>query len=207
MKQRIDSSVFSAFREGEHAAFSQVFSSYYQPLYYFTRKLIDSKEDAEEITLNSFLKLFQRHAAIDSIGAMNSFLYITARNNCFDYLRTNKVLRVKQSEFALKMQNETFLQFEYEIKDELVEMVRQAINDLPAECSKIFKMLYYEELSPSEVAGILQISVNTVYSQKSRALQLLRIALANHPLAVTFLLLTAVCLQNEHLTGYKILPD
>lgn len=195
MLQYLNADEFSAFKEGDHTAFKLVFDTYYQPLYYFIIKLIANKEEAEEIALNSFHKLFERCAHMESAASIRSFLFVTARNNSFDYLRSVKVLKTNQKQFAEKMQDETFLQFEYEIKDELVELVRKAVNNLPAECRKIFKMLYYEELTPNEVAEILNISVSTVYNQKSRALQALRIALAGHPMAIA-LLLAMVCCQH-----------
>jgi hypothetical protein len=57
-------------------------------------------------------------------------------------------------------------------------------------------MLYYEELSPAEVAGILNISVSTVYNQKSRAVKALRITLAEHPLVITWLLFVTCCMKD-----------
>jgi RNA polymerase sigma-70 factor (family 1) len=203
MSQYLDSNLFSAFKNGEHAAFRLVFNMYYRPLFYFTKKLIDHKEEAEEITLNSFQKLFERCGQMESAASIKAFLFITARNNSFDYLRTSKVQKQNQKQFAANMQDETFLEYEYEIKDQLVEMVRKAVNNLPSECSRIFKMLYYDELSPNEVAEVLQISVSTVYTQKSRAIQVLRMALANHPMAISWLLFTAACDPENHITSYS----
>jgi RNA polymerase sigma-70 factor (family 1) len=207
MHQHLDSNAFLAFREGDHAAFRLVFNTWYQPLYYFTKKLTGNKEEAEEIALNSFQKLFERREQIDSPSAIKSFLFVTARNNCFDYLRSMKVLKSRQKQFAVTMQDDTLFFYEYEIKDELVELVRKAINNLPAECSRVFKMLFYENLTPNEVAEILQISVSTVYNQKSRAMQALRIALADHPLAITLLLAVATCVQDNYFTRFSSDPS
>lgn len=203
MSQYLDHNAFAAFKKGDHAAFRLVFDMYYRPLYYFIKKLIENKEEAEEITLNSFQKLFERCAQMDTAASVRAFLFITARNNGFDFLRSSKVQKLNQKQFAANMQDETFFQYEYEIKDELVEMVRKAVNSLPAECGRIFKMLFYEELSPNEVAEILQISVSTVYTQKSRALQVLRMALANHPMAITWLLIATACLQDNYFARYR----
>jgi RNA polymerase sigma-70 factor (ECF subfamily) len=196
MNQTIESSVVTAFRNGDQAAFREVFNAWYKPLYYFVNKLIDSKEEAEEIVQNSFIKLFERCALFETAANIKAFLFVTARNNSFDYLRSLKVQKEKQQAFFEAMQDETFFQYEYEIKDELVEMVRAAIEELPEECKRIFKMLYYEELSPAEVAGILNISVSTVYNQKSRAVKALRITLAEHPLVIAWLLFATCCVKD-----------
>jgi RNA polymerase sigma-70 factor (family 1) len=196
MNQTIESTVVAAFRNGDQSAFREVFNVWYKPLYYFVNKLIDSKEEAEEIVQNSFIKLFERCALFETAANIKAFLFVTARNNSFDYLRSLKVQKEKQQAFFEAMQDETFFQYEYEIKDELVEMVRAAIEELPEECRRIFKMLYYEELSPAEVAAILNITVSTVYNQKSRAVKALRITLAEHPLVVAWLLFATCCAKD-----------
>jgi RNA polymerase sigma-70 factor (family 1) len=207
MNQTLDTNVFYAFKEGDPAAFREVFNAYYRHLYYFTKKLIDNKEEAEEIALNSFQKLFERCGRIDAVEGIKAFLFVTARNNSIDYLRSSKLQKTKQRDFAASIQNDTFLEFEYEIRDELVEMVRNAINNLPSECSKVFKMLFYDELTPAEVAEVLKISVSTVYNQKSRALQALRIALAGHPTSIVLLVATFVFAQSAFFTRYPTLPN
>ena len=196
MNQTIESTVVTAFRNGDQSAFREVFDAWYKPLFYFVNKLIDSKEEAEEIVQNSFIKLFERYALFETAANIKAFLFVTARNNSFDYLRSLKVQKEKQQAFFEAMQDETFFQYEYEIKDELVEMVRIAIEELPEECRRIFKMLYYEELSPAEVAEILNISVSTVYNQKSRAVKALRITLAEHPLVIAWLLFATCCMKD-----------
>jgi RNA polymerase sigma-70 factor (ECF subfamily) len=196
MNQTIEPTVVAAFRNGDQSAFREVFNVWYKPLYYFVNKLIESKEEAEEIVQNSFIKLFERCALFETAANIKAFLFVTARNNSFDYLRSLKVQKEKQQAFFEAMQDEAFFQYEYEIKDELVEMVRAAIEELPEECRRVFKMLYYEELSPAEVAEILNITVSTVYNQKSRAVKALRITLAEHPLVIAWLLFTTGCMKD-----------
>lgn len=178
MSYPINSSTFSAFREGDDSAFNTVFHSYYRPLYYFTRKLIDNKEEAEEIVLNSFLKLFQRCALVESIDALKAFLYITTKNNCFDYLRASKSLRTRQKEFMAKMENEVELQYYYEIEQPLVVIVNEALKELPKECRKVLEMLIIQDRKPDEVARDLNIAVSTVYNQKSKGIESLKTKLS-----------------------------
>lgn len=185
----LNPTLLSAFKNGDHAAFQQVFQTFYSNLHYFVNKLIDNREEAEEIALNTFHKLFERSASFETETSIKSFLFITARNNSFDYLRSIKGKKQKQQAFLEAMQDDTLFQYEYEIKDELIEKVRAAIENLPTECKRIFKMLFYEELSPGEVAEILQISVSTVYNQKSVALKALRISLGDHSLVLALVLL------------------
>jgi len=81
-----------------------------------------------------------------------------------------------QKEYVRYIQDDTLLEYEYSIKTDLVEEVRNAIEKLPGECRKVFKMLYQGKTA-AEIAEILQISVNTVYVQKNRAMKALRLSL------------------------------
>ncbi|MVT07746.1 RNA polymerase sigma factor [Chitinophaga tropicalis] len=177
MNYHLDENIVLQFRQGNPIAFRQVFDAFYRSLYYFTFKLTGNQTEAEEICLNSFMKIFEGCASFETAGSIKAFLFKVARNNSIDFLRSHNIQKEKQARFVADMQDDYVLQMEYEIKDVLIEKVRAAINELPDECRRVFKMLYYEELSPAEVAEILKVSVSTVYNQKSRAIKTLRLSL------------------------------
>jgi RNA polymerase sigma-70 factor (ECF subfamily) len=60
------------------------------------------------------------------------------------------------------------------IKGEMFAVLRMEVEKLPADCRRVFKMLYYEGKKPAEVAAILNISVNTVAAHRYNALKFLR---------------------------------
>ena len=60
------------------------------------------------------------------------------------------------------------------ISNESVEEVENAINALPDQCREIFTMSRFDELTYEEIASQLNISINTVRTQISRALHKLR---------------------------------
>ena len=195
MNQEIDSVVLLNFQTGDPHAFKQVYNHFYQRLYYFSKKIVANQEDAEDIVLNTFIKLFERHQHFNSFSNIKAFLYIAIRNACLDNLRAAKWRNDKQKEYATTIQDEYNLKYEYEIEGELLEAIHTAINDLPDVCQKIFKMLYFEELKPAAIAKQLNISVDTVYSQKRRALQILRMALVENQMLITWLVYVALYMQ------------
>jgi RNA polymerase sigma-70 factor (family 1) len=199
--QTLAPTVLTAFRNGDHAAFREVFNTFYNPLFYFINKLIDNDQEAEDIAVNTFHKLFKRSAAFETHANIKAFLFITARNNSFDYLRFRKVYKEKQQSYIEAMKDDTMFQYEYNIDDDLIEKVLAAIEKLPNECKRIFKMLYFEELTPAEVAEILQISVSTVYNHKSHALKVLRISLPDRPLALALIFLATYMRDIFSLSG------
>ena len=62
-------------------------------------------------------------------------------------------------------------------QDELEENIIAAIKTLPDQCRIIFMMSRYDELRYAEIASHLNISVNTVENQISKALKILRVKL------------------------------
>ncbi|WP_315815298.1 RNA polymerase sigma-70 factor [Paraflavitalea speifideaquila] len=156
-----------------------MFKHFYPELYYFARKLTGSKEQAEDIVIDVFTKLFERHELFDTYANIKAFLYISTRNSSLNYLKHIAWQKKWQKEFAEIIQEDEGLRFYYEIESDLLEAVHKAIDELPDTCRRIFKMLYFEDLKPAEIAKLLNISVDTVYSQKRRALQILQLMLSD----------------------------
>ena len=183
------------FQAGDEKAFRQVFEHYYPALLAFIKKLTGSLEEAEDISLNAFQALFNRCHLFNTEANIKAFLYISARNSSLNYLKSRKRIEEKQKRLAERLKDDTALRYEYDIQQEIVEAVSNAIENLPEECKKVFKLLIYNELKPAEVAEMLQISVSTVYNQKSRAVQALRIVFSENSMALAWLLLTLARLQ------------
>ena len=190
-----NSHTITSFQAGDEKAFRLVFEHFYPALLAFVRKLTGSQEEAEDISLNAFQGLFKRCHLFNTYNNIKAFLYISARNSSLNYLKSQKRTTDMQKQFARRMEDDTSLRYEYDIKQEILEAISNAIEQLPEECRKVFKLLIYKELTPAEVAEMLQISVSTVYNQKSRAVQALRIMLSENSMAIAWLLLTMARLQ------------
>lgn len=191
MKELLDSATLTAFTRRDPHAFKVVFDLFYVELRYFIEKVISDPEQAEDITSETFIKLFNRCEHFNTQQNIKAFLFITARNNCFDYLRYKKRLQVRQKALRLEMMAQLSDDHFYEngqLEAAVVAKIYKAVEDLPEECKKIFKMLYYQQMEQAEVARQLDINVSTVRSQKSRALKLLRISLTNNELHLLFLI-------------------
>lgn len=197
MRNKLEHQVIVDFQQANEKAFELVFKAYYTQLVVFTAKITSSQDEAEDIVTEVFLGLFKRCNLFDSEPNIRAFLYVSCRNRCLNYLKSKKRHDVRSLEFAEEIKDDTLLEYEYEIMTEVVEAIQTSIDDLPEECRRIFKMLYYEELKPAEVAARLQISVNTVYVQKSRAIHMLRLKLAANPVVVAWIIYTLSLLKNN----------
>nr|WP_255539672.1 sigma-70 family RNA polymerase sigma factor [Longitalea luteola] len=167
-----------------------VFDHYYPGLMLFVAKLTGSREEAEDISLRTFQSLYSRCAAFHSEINIKAFLYISARNASLNYLKSRQRDKQQLHRFAARMEDDTFLEYEFAIRPPVIAALHKAIEELPGECRRIFKLIYFEERTPLEIADMLHISVSTIYNQKMRALNILRLKLSGRTKAIIWLLLS-----------------
>jgi RNA polymerase sigma-70 factor (ECF subfamily) len=166
------------FRKGSENAFEQIYDLHHLRLYYFVLKLTGNREEAEEITSETFVKLWRLHARFSRLENIKAFLYITARNSCIDYIRSAKKVAGEMVDYNYTLSEEDLSSFEQEvIEAELLEKIFKEIESLPAMCRKVVKMSFVDLLNNEEIARQLQLNLQTVKNHKSRALNRLRSAI------------------------------
>ena len=186
-----DDELLSRFRLGDEKALNQIFNSFYNRLCLYTNQFANNSDIAEELAIDAFQKLWLRRADFFNIQALKSFLYVCTRNAALNYL--DKEQRRSKKMFAFLNQEEAVEEpiVTNIIYAEIWNEIQQEINSLPEQCAKIIKLLYEMDLSPDEIAVQLNISRNTVYSQKFRGLAILKKKLSSSHFA---LLLAIYCI-------------
>lgn len=154
----------------------QLFDLYYTRLCYFAHKLIGNKEDAEDIVQDAFVAYWKKQTDFDNEPSIKSFLYLTVKNACLNVIRHENVAkRFAESQDTTSLEDEKIT--DQIIRSEVAGEIYTAITALPPGCRQVLTLAYFEGLKNDEIAQELDISVNTVKTQKARALQLLRLKL------------------------------
>ncbi|HYF29889.1 MAG TPA: RNA polymerase sigma-70 factor [Chitinophagaceae bacterium] len=184
-------SVFSmqAFQSGEHEAYSTVFKQYYPALCFFAVRLIQNVAAAEDIAQESLIKLWEKHAGFNSPHAIKSFLYITARNACYNFLKRSQTGTKNQSQWSFLWEDADDYVWNQLTRSEVVREVQLMISSLPPECRKVMQHSIVDGMENHEIAQLLKISVHTVKNQKARAIYLMKKKFGNKPLFVAALVL------------------
>jgi RNA polymerase sigma-70 factor (ECF subfamily) len=185
VKISIEDFSIDRFRQGSRVDFRCVYESYYDAMYTFAYNLIRNEAEAQDITTDTFVKLWRLHANFESINNIKAFLYVTNRNACLDALRFLQKQRTVHKEVLYLIGQEGG-----DIKNEMIDAevfseLNQKIESLPDKCRKIFKLIYFNNLSTSEVAEEMGISNQNVLNQKARAIHLLRSGLLHKALLTT----------------------
>ena len=173
-----DQEIIKAIRQGDKDVFEQVFHVCYENLCQYAFTILRDMDEAEDIVQSMFMKVWERREELNIQQSMRSYLFRAVYHQCINQLE-HRTIKMKHREYGVYEGQHKVQQPEV-FQDELSEDIRTAVNDLPQQCRTIFMMSRYEELRYAEIAKKLNISVNTIENQISKALRILRLKLKDH---------------------------
>lgn len=181
--------------------FDTVYDTYFPQLQYFATGLTGDKEEARDIVIRVFQLLWNMRANFDTATNVRAFLYITTRNNCFNYLKSRQRHDAGNLEYEYRLsQAADEKSVEMRIMEaELMELIHQTIAKLPNRCREIFELTYFEGLKAGDIAKKLNISTSTVTTQRSIAIKHLKAVLSEEDFLVFLLLLNSGMFAIPHL--------
>jgi RNA polymerase sigma-70 factor (family 1) len=161
-----------AFQRGDEKAFQQLYHLLNKRLKFFAAGIV-SEEVAGDIVQDAFVKLWERREHFANFNALKGFLYLAVKNACFNLGKHDQVVQRYQQTLSEPVDEQHML---YRlIEAEVIDEVYVALQRLPEGCRNVIFLSYFEGLTNQEVADELHVSINTVKTQKVRALKLLRI--------------------------------
>jgi len=169
-----DKSLLPEFKRGNTHAFRVVYDMFFPSLCFFAKRLVDNDGEGEDIAADSFVKLLNRHDSFDTLPNIKAFLYITTRNACLNYLRYTQRQHSSKRELNRLQEKTDEHALSHMVHAEVLREVEFEIEQLPNRCREIFKLIYYERRSADDIAELLGISINTVWVQRAKAIQLIR---------------------------------
>jgi RNA polymerase sigma-70 factor (family 1) len=158
-------------RLDDQQAYRELYTSLYSYLFGFAKTIVQSRESAEEVVSDVFIKLWERRKELEKIEHLKIYLYVATRNIAFNYLdkqkrnSTNSIDDVEAEFTSIDFDPEQLL-----ITADMLALIQKAIDQLPPKCKIIFKLAKEDGLKYREVAEVLNISVKTVENQLAIAL-------------------------------------
>ena len=179
-----------AFHEGEERGFDFFYRKLFPSLCFFANRMVNDKCEAEDIVSNAFIKIWKRHAQFNDAGSIRSYLYQIVRNDCYKFhQQQGRVIEVHKQVKYLSVVDLNDNREADIIRAEFYGELYNAINNLPSECRKIFKMLYIQGKTVKEISHELEISTSTIRTQKARGLAVLKKKVRFLPLVTLILFL------------------
>ena len=174
-EQMEDNDLFSKLceknKETVEKAFSELYARYSSRVYAYCRRFLGNREEAQDVFQESFARFYQSAQESRVMTNVPGFLLRITRNLCVNEVRRNK-------------NNVTFEEYmvveDHDIsdKDELLNLIKRALDLLPPEYREAFILREYEGMSYSEIAEMIDESLSNVKIRIYRAKQKIREILA-----------------------------
>lgn len=175
--------VKKAIGKGDQKAYAELMQRYRDSVYFMLLKMVNNKEDADDLTIEAFGKAFKRLEQYTPNFAFSTWLFKIASNNCIDFIRKKKsgtlvyIDKTYQNEegstVSTDLKSETLDPEENFMKKQKVKLMRDVVDKLKPRYKQLVEMRYFEELSYEEISEKLELPLGTVKAQLFRAREFL----------------------------------
>jgi RNA polymerase sigma-70 factor (ECF subfamily) len=169
--------------------FEGLFREHFTGLCYFARKYTGDLDSAREIVHTVFIKVWENRSEFDWNKPVKSYLFTSVYNRSMNYIRDNKKFLNHEDASLQNLVADESAYSDHLETAELEEKIRMSLLKLPEKCREVFELSRFEGKKYSEIAIQLNISVKTVETQMSKALQILKVELKDYLALMLFILL------------------
>ena len=169
--QRNDGELIRRWKSGEIAAFEELVRRWDVPIGRFLSRLVGQTESVQDLKQEVFLRMYQSGAGLRENGTFRPWLYRVALNVARDQLRRPRMLQPLDDGESVPEPSEHGAECE---RQEVSELICQAIQQLPVPLREALVLRHYEEMSFEEMSRLLQVPSSTLKSRFATALMRLR---------------------------------
>lgn len=173
-EEKTDDELISLLTQNNEKAFVCIYERYHRLLYVVAFKYLKSKELSQDAVQQIFLRLWEGRSMLMIQVNLKNYLFTMLKNHVLNEIRNSLTALEKIYEMSQRMpQQEDSLDKKLE-KQEAVVLLYQAIETLPDQKRQVCLYKLKEDLSNQEIADKMGLSVPTVKSHYSKAIQMLR---------------------------------
>jgi len=161
---------------GNQIAFSNLLDTFWNDVYGFQLKRTENENDAEDITIQTFSKAFDKLSTFDDSYEFKTWLIAISKNIHVDLIRKRKrnVLKTGSNNEAItKVLDDAPTAEDNLIKEQNLATLLENIKKLKPHYQKVINLRYFNELSYAAIATVLDEPINNVKVKLLRAKKLL----------------------------------
>jgi len=146
-------------KAGNTEAWGELYREHAPAIFRFCRRIMPTREDAEDATMDIFIKVRQKLSQYDATRTFSAWLYTVAANHCWDLLRRRKSrqgLETGEVE-TMPLEHPDPGQLEQLIERRSGQEVRRALDKLPARSRMALVLRYYSDMSYDDIATALGV--------------------------------------------------
>jgi RNA polymerase sigma-70 factor, ECF subfamily len=178
--------LIAQFVAGDLKTFEMIFRDYYKPLVHYGATILKDADETEDIVQQVFVSVWEKRTQLGIHTSIRALLYKAVHNACLNRIKHYKVRAAHAEEWKATQPGQADASDHLQA-EELNVRINTAIEALPEQCRKIFRMSRFEHLKYQEIADQLGLSVKTVENQMGKALKVIRESLKDYlPLLILF---------------------
>lgn len=152
-------------KEGDRKAQYKLFELYVDAMFNIGIRMLNSKEDAEDVVQESFIKAFKSLNKFNFESTFGAWLKRIVVNNCINFLKVKKIQITEIETHNFYLTDEKLP----EVNELNIQKIKTGINLLPTGYQQIINLYLIEGYDHNEIADIVGITVSTSKSQYHRA--------------------------------------
>lgn len=166
-------------RRGDAEAFSPLYDEYVDKIYRFVYLKVATAHDAEDITAETFLKVWHYIRDGKKVKYFQALLYMTARNLVIDFYRRKGLggASIEEAEIVVADRSDLTLEEKMDLKIDL-SRIEESLRQLKDAYREVIILHFLNELSVKEIAAILEASPGSVRVLLHRGVKALKGLLA-----------------------------
>jgi RNA polymerase sigma factor (sigma-70 family) len=181
-KARKDYDLVLRAQKGDQKAYAELMERYRDSIFHLINRMVFSSDDAEDLTIESFGKAFQRLELYTPAFAFSTWLFKLASNHTIDFIRKKRINALSLDRgFAgedgetmeIHVRDEQLDPAEALQKKERIARMQEVVSALKPRYRRLVELRYFEELTYEEIAQELDLPLGTIKAQLFRARDIL----------------------------------
>ena len=172
MEPPSDLELVEAVRNGNRQAFTDLMRRYQTRVYWVSRRIVGTHEDADDVAQETFVKAFISLGDFRGDSSLFTWLYRIAVNLSLNVVRKRQLVNyLRESDIINRFfpaGDDPSAQVELKETESLVE---RAVATLPEKQRAVFVLRYYDELTYEEISDILKTSIGGLKANYFHALR------------------------------------
>jgi len=164
----ISNEIIKRAQRGDIAAFEEIVYFYDKRIYFFCHRYLSTKEDIEDLSQDTFMKIFRNINRYNFKSAFSTWVFTITKHTVYDFLR-----KKRRSKDQVKLDD---LGFEFGIvsTDSVDHLhskidIELALQKIKPNYKKVLELFYWRGFGYGEIAKTMKIPVNTVKTYMARA--------------------------------------
>ncbi|QMU29861.1 RNA polymerase sigma factor [Adhaeribacter radiodurans] len=167
--------LWESLRQGNEAALAQLHKTYYKSLFRYGVKLSHNPDISEDCIQDLFANLWASRQQISAVQSIKFYLFTSYRRLVLVHLKKQQKLltQIFKPDATIVFSAEE-ITVQSEANHEIAQKLTSLLNNLPKRQREVLYLRYYEDLSLTEIAQLMDLSYQSVLNYIQRALTNIR---------------------------------